>query len=354
MENQEIKVRVFKFETPIIYNKSGKDVLIMDYFDFERINFSLINIFRKDIQERKETYKDTMSIWLDYYNPNYSNEYAIGKIHTVSHGVEAVNIDLKSLKEKARLGKDEGILGASLFLIDKRSGYIYITLDKNNICTKYNINKYFYSAKEYNVFFRDYFKKQNEFALIDGRKRFFTLSVLSPMSLIEQIRKMESIEEIDLYPVKTQTTYGKEGLLYNLKSELSDFLPGLFKTKVSITGINGELTAEKVEQLINYLSQSDKYEQYKLIGKNNDGKPRVFSEDSSTRDILVICDTTVEGWPKQEQFYPKLIEKITNDNQLNVVKALFEDVKVIKAEDVKLVNKKDEEGGEDEQTEKSS
>ncbi|EIN4411815.1 hypothetical protein LO097_000669, partial [Staphylococcus pseudintermedius] len=61
MENQEIKVRVFKFETPIIYNKSGKDVLIMDYFDFERINFSLINIFRKDIQERKETYKDTMS-----------------------------------------------------------------------------------------------------------------------------------------------------------------------------------------------------------------------------------------------------------------------------------------------------
>ncbi|EGQ1731161.1 hypothetical protein [Staphylococcus pseudintermedius] len=68
----------------------------------------------------------------------------------------------------------------------------------------------------------------------------------------------------------------------------------------------------------------------------------------------MICDTTVEGWPKQEQFYPKLIEKITNDNQLNVVKALFEDVKVIKAEDVKLVNKKDEEGGEDEQTEKSS
>lgn len=354
MENQEIKVRVFRIETPIIYTKDEKDELIMDYFDFERINFSLINIFRKNIQDRKQTYKNTMSIWLDYYNPNYSDEYAIGKIHTVSHGVEAVNIDLKSLKEKARLGKDEGILGASLFLIDKKSGYLYITEDKNHICTKNNINKYFYSEKKYNYLFREKYRKYNESAFIDGRKRFFTITVLRPLNLIDQIRNMKSIEEIDLYPVRKQINYIENGVLHKLKSDLAEYLPELFKAKVSITGVNGSLTAEKVEELIDYLSQSDKYEQYKLIGKNNDGKSRVFSDETVTRDTVVMCDTTIEGWPNEQQFYNKLIENIVNDSQFNIEKSPIPDITIIKAEEIQIEEENEEEGGEDELNEKSS
>lgn len=334
MENQNIKVRIFKFDTPIIYKCGENESFIMDHYDFERINFSLLNINTKKIQERKQTYNETSSLWLDYYNQSYSSDFAVGRVHTVSHGVEAVNIDLESLKEKSRLGKDEGILGTSLFLIDKKSGYIYISEDSNSISTKYNINKYFYSAKEKNHYFREAYNQLNDEAHIDGRNRFFTLSLLKPLSLLDQIRNMNSIEELDLYPTRQQGTYKENGLLSKLKNDLSGFMPDLFKAKVSITGINGEITAEKIEELIEYLSQSEKYEQYKLIGKNQYGKTRIFSEDSVTRDLMIVCDTTIEGWPDDEQFFNSVIEKIQDDDQLNIVREIQQNINLVTAEKI--------------------
>ncbi|WP_145455907.1 hypothetical protein [Staphylococcus epidermidis] len=352
MENQQIKVRIFKFDTPIIYKRDEAESIIMDHYDFERINFSLLNIVNKELQDRKETYNKVNSLWLDYYNHNFSNDYAIGKIHTVSHGVEAINIDLESLKEKSRLGKNEGILGTSLFLIDKKSGYLYITQDSNHICTKNNINKYFYISKENNGSFREKYNSKNNNSHIDGKYRFFTLTLLTPTSLLEQIRKMGSIEEVDLYPNKSEESNSENGLLYKIKSDLSDYIPELFKTKVSITGINGEITAEKIEELIVYLSKSEKYNQYKLIGKNQDGKQRVFSEDSITKDITVICDTTIEGWPNESMFFDRVIEKIQNNEELNIIRENMDDVVIVSAED--LISEINREGEESDEGEKSS
>ncbi|WP_271401498.1 hypothetical protein [Salinicoccus roseus] len=346
MERQDIKVRVYKFKTPIIYDDGvNQRRILTDYFDFERINFCLINIVRKEYINRKKTYKESETIWLDTYNPNYSDDYAIGKLYSVSHGVEAVNVDINSLIEKARLGVEEGIQGASLFLIDKQSGYLYITEDKNHICNKYNINNYFYSEKKQKKHFIKEFNEVNDKATIEGRSRFFTLQLLEPIPLIEQLRRMRSVKKIDLYPSEIQNENSNRGLLDSLKADLSDYLPSLFKAKVELSGFQEELTADVLEELIEYLSESDKYEQYKLEGVNEDNVRRVFSSDSVTRDFIIECDTTVEGWPQEEQFYDATINRISEDDQLNIRQEPLSDVINVQAEDVEIR----QEGGEDDQ-----
>lgn len=335
MENQNIKVKVYQITTPVIYDDGiNQRQFLSEYFEFERINFCIQNIARKDYINRKKTYKDSVTIWLDYYNDNYSDHYAIGKLYTVSHGVESINIDTDDLIEKARLGLTEGIQGSSLFLIDKKSGYFYITEDQNRICNKSNVSKYLYSESQENKKYLKKFREKNKEVNIDGYSRFFNLELLEPIPLLDQIKKMKSIKKIDLYPSDIKKGKKNRGIVDSLKTELSTYIPKMFKTKVELSGFEEEPTAEALQDLINYLSQSEKYEKYKLEGINEDNVRRVFSSDTMTRDLFIECDTTVEGWPKDDEFYVNVMKRIEEDDQLNIEKSKIKEMVNITAEEI--------------------
>lgn len=360
MENQDIKVKIFKITTPIIfYEENQQRNILTNFFDFQRINFSLLSIERNELIDRKKTYewkgKNPKTMWLHSYNSSYSDEYAIGKLHTVSHGLEALNYDINQLVERSRLGKDEGILGTSLFLIDKRSGYLYMTEDTNFIANKYNTNLYFNSEKELNKLFIEKFRDSNDVADIDGRQNLFQLGLLKPLPLLDQLKKMKSVKQIELYPsnIRSNSDTNSNGLLYDLKDDLSSYLEGAFRAKVQLNGFENELTAEALESLIEYLSESEKYEEYKFEAVNEDNVRRVFSSDSMTRDFIITCDTTVEGWPKEDEFYDIVSERINDDEHLNIDREGHHQVNQVDAEKI-IESLGDEESGESEKGEKSS
>lgn len=94
--------------------------------------------------------------------------------------------------------------------------------------------------------------------------------------------------------------------------------------------------SEELLNFIKFLQENELYENLKVKGSLNSNIPRVFTPETSTKDIIFDTEKDVNGWGNTDLVFNDLKNIINEDEQLNVIFNTGE----VKAVDIKksLVN----------------
>ncbi|MEX2960049.1 hypothetical protein AB4M74_07120, partial [Staphylococcus pasteuri] len=129
--DKDIKIKIIKITTPIEFNESERNIThVGDFFDFNRFNYCIKEKMKLVEKERLKTYKKTESFYIENYNEDFSQDFAVGNFISLKHGFISDNLNITEFKVTRQNEEDDAIKNKVSFLIDKKSGYFYIVNDE--------------------------------------------------------------------------------------------------------------------------------------------------------------------------------------------------------------------------------
>lgn len=333
--DDRIKFYVYNISTPILrYEESKKDWKYMhNYFNFNIILYNIKSILYKIKVDRIRTYKESKTIVLNDFNEHYNQDFAYGEFLTIAHGYEASSVEIEKLTKTKDFKRNEGILNKVHFFIDKRNGYMYVEHDRNSVLTMSRIQSYFNDKSNKKYYYKKFnFLNNNEFQ-IDTQKSLITINLLEPLDFIEQIRAIKKMKHI-VVPLKIERHKNEsEGVVSELRRKAEDENVGDYEAKIVLENFNFSKMSKELLNFIKFLKANNTFGQLKVKGTINENITRVFTPETSTRDIIFQIEKNINGWADRDEVFRILKELIENDSQLNVVSLTLgvKDVDILKA-----------------------
>lgn len=330
--DQDIKIKIMKITTPIeVFNKKNEQAHVGNYFDFNRFDYCIKEVMKKNETERVKTYKKTETFYLENYNSNFNEEYAVGNFVSLTHGFISNSMNVKNLQITNQISEDEGLKNKVSFMIDKKSGYLYITDDKLNVININRIRNYFFVKKPIRM---KYIKKFNEFnqqAFIDENyNKLYRVELLEPLPFLEKIENLKTVKSIILNPATSkQTASHTKNLIPSMQEDLREYNIGMYETEIKLKNFKNSKLSKEMKSLINYLATSQKYTDVAVEGVTKNELSRKITEDSTTRDFYIKVSVDTNGFPRDQEFFKEIINYITEDTQLNVDNSVYESIKCI-------------------------
>ncbi|HDC6500569.1 TPA: hypothetical protein O8586_001302 [Staphylococcus aureus] len=319
--NDRIKFYVYNVSTPILkYEKTKNDWMYMPtYFNFNILLYSIKSMLYKKKIDRIHTYKESKTIVLNEFYENYNQYFAYGEFLTIAHGYEASSVEIEKLTKTKDFKKNEGILNKVHFFIDKRNGYMYVEHDRNSVLTMHRIQSYF-NDKSNNKY---YYKKfnalnKNEFQ-IDTHRSLININLLEPLDFIQQIKSIKKMKNITI-PLNVESHESEnEGVVSKLKEKAKMKKVGEYDTKIVLDNFNFSKMSKELLNFIKFLKASNSFGELKVTGTINQNITRVFTPETSTRDIIFQVNKNINGWADKNEVYRNLKSAIDNDSQLDIV-----------------------------------
>ncbi|MCJ0965536.1 hypothetical protein [Mammaliicoccus sciuri] len=328
-----LKIKIIKVTTPIQVYKESKETRIEDYFDFNRFNYCIKEIMSKDKLDRKKTYKDTETYFIDSYDENYSDEFAVGNFITTTHGYYSNSIDVEDLRITNELSENEGIENKVLFIIDKKSGYLYIQNDKFNVINISRLRSYFFvKKKERMKFINKYFEINKPSYIDENYNKLYHMELLDPLPFLEKIEDLKTVRSIKVNPVTSKNninTKYKKDLLSRMKKDADEYNIGQYETEIIMNRFNQKDLTHNLKEFIKYIAKDSKYGDVSVEGLTKDDVPRKITEDTHTRDFYIDIELDTNGYPVSQVFNENIIKYINSDKQLNVINSIYDGVKEI-------------------------
>lgn len=312
----EIKIYIYKILTPVIDN-SNNAKLLRDYFDFNIINFCIKTKMTNCRLKRIKTFEKSKTIVLENYNDDNNNEFAYGEFLTISHGVKATSVEIENLTKTKDFTEKEGILNKVKFIIDKNNGNLFIEKDRNSVMNMSRLKQYFDVDKEKKLLYIENFNKIHNNFLLDTKKRLFNLTLLQPLPFIEQLRKIKNVEDIEV-PININVeNKQKTGLVSNLRRRANKNNIGNHKTTIVLSDFDQKKLSEELLKFIEYLIANHAYENPKIRGSIGNNITRVFTPETSTRDMIIDVNVDINGWINMQEMLKVIELNINEDDQLN-------------------------------------
>ncbi|MGW7898373.1 hypothetical protein ACWEZE_01205 [Staphylococcus shinii] len=320
---KKIKFYVYKISTPILEKKKSKKSddfsYISNYFNY---NILLYCIKAKEINTRLKrirTFDKSKTIVLEKFEDKYDENFSFGEFLTIAHGVKATSIEIKKLTKTKDFEENEGIVNKVKFFIDKRNGYIYVEHDRNAVITMKKIQSYFSEMSNRKSYYEEFNKINIPFYQLDTHRRFINTTLLEPLDFIEQIKNIKKIYDIEI-PLNIEG-YQKEknGVLSSLRERANENEVGEHKAKIVLEDFNFKKMSKELLNFIKFLQENELYENLKVKGSLNSNIPRVFTPETSTKDIMFETEKDVSGWANTDLVFNNLKNIINEDEQLNVI-----------------------------------
>ncbi|PTJ84768.1 hypothetical protein BUZ56_11740, partial [Staphylococcus hyicus] len=157
----------------------------------------------------------------------------------------------------------------------------------------------------------------NEFQ-IDTKKSLITINLLEPLDFIEQIRAIKKMKHI-VVPLKIERHKNEnEGVVSELRRKAEDENVGDYEAKIVLDNFNFSKMSKELLNFIKFLKANNTFGQLKVKGTINENITRVFTPETSTRDIIFQIEKNINGWADRDEVFRILKELIENDSQLNV------------------------------------
>lgn len=319
--NDRIKFYVYNISTPILrYEKSKKDWKFMStYFNFNILLYNIKSILYKSKINRIHTYKESKTIVLNEFYENYDQDFAYGEFLTIAHGYEASSVEIVKLTKTKDFKQNEGILNKVHFFIDKRNGYMYVEHDRNSVLTMNRIQSYFndnsnkkYYYQKFNIINKDKFQ-------IDTHRSLITINLLEPLDFIEQIKAIKKMKHI-VVPLNIENHESEnEGVVSKLRRKAEDENVGDYEAKIVLDNFNFSKMSKELLNFIKFLKANNTFGQLKVKGTINENITRVFTPETSTRDIIFQVEKNKNGWADRDEVFRILKVLIDDDSQLKVV-----------------------------------
>lgn len=320
---KKIKFYVYKISTPILEKKQSKNnddfSYLSKYFNYNILLYCIKDKEIKTRLNRIKTFDQSKTIVLEKFEDEYDENFAFGEFLTIAHGFKATSIEIKKLTKTKDFEENEGIVNKVKFFIDKRNGYIYVEQDRNAVITMKKIQIYFTEMSSRRYYYEEFNKINKDSYLLDTRKKFINMTLLEPLDFIEQIKNIKKIYDIEI-PLNIEG-YQKEknGVLSSLRESANENEVGGHKAKIILEDFNFKKMSKELLNFIKFLQNNELYENLKVKGSLNSNIPRVFTPETSTKDIIFDTEKDVSGWANTDLVFNDLQNIINEDEQLNVV-----------------------------------
>lgn len=338
----DIKVYVYQIRTPLLKKDLDNNERYYDkYVDFNIINIIFNYINSLNDEDKIKTYNESKTMKLIHYNKDYSDDFAYGEFKTVEHGEVGRNVDVRSFVTTSEYHENEGREKRVQFLIDKRSGFIYIERDRSRVINLSRLNSYFkvmFPTKDYKNNFNS--SNSNNYNMTD--KNIINFVMLEPIPFIEQLSQITALKSIKTTVDRQIISNQDQGIISTLKSEARERNLGEFNAEIELKHFDRQRLSEEMLSFIQYMIDSQAYDNIKVRGETANEVIRTFSPETITRDIIISCETDIEGNATDQQFYDELNEIINYDTNLRIEHELWDDINYIE------VNGDEEENGDPE------
>ncbi|WP_242291932.1 hypothetical protein [Staphylococcus hominis] len=327
---KDIKIKIMKITTPIEFDEDEKNIAhVGDFFDFNRFNYCIKEKMNLSEKERLKTYKETESFYIENYNEDFSEDFAVGNFISLKHGFISDNLNITEFKVTRQNEKDDAIKNKVSFLIDKKSGYFYIVNDELYVINIEKLRHYFFIKKPKRMKYIKKFNEKNPNAFIDeNNNKLYMIELLEPLPFLEKISKLKTVKNIKIKPSKTIIEDEKDNNIFDeLKQNLDKNKVGEYQTEIKLTKFKNNKLTDELKNFIEYLAKSQKYEDIAVEGNVSNNYSKKITEDSTTRDFYVKNEVDVKGFPKEQQLFQNIQRVIEEEEQLNVDNSQYRDIK---------------------------
>ncbi|CVY54502.1 hypothetical protein PXW92_07580 [Staphylococcus hominis] len=332
---KDIKIKIMKITTPIEFDEDEKNIAhVGDFFDFNRFNYCIKEKMNLSEKERLKTYKETESFYIENYNEDFSEDFAVGNFISLKHGFISDNLNITEFKVTRQNEKDDAIKNKVSFLIDKKSGYFYIVNDELYVINIEKLRHYFFIKKPKRMKYIKKFNEKNPNAFIDeNNNKLYMIELLEPLPFLEKISKLKTVKNIKIKPSKTIIEDEKDNNIFDeLKQNLDKNKVGEYQTEIKLTKFKNNKLTDELKNFIEYLAKSQKYEDIAVEGNVSNNYSKKITEDSTTRDFYVKNEVDVKGFPKEQQLFQNIQRVIEEEEQLNVDNSQYRDIKGVELE----------------------
>ncbi|MGW9778624.1 hypothetical protein [Staphylococcus hominis] len=332
--NKRIKFYVYKIDTPILrYNKAKEDwQYLPTYFNFNILLYNIKNVLFKIRIDRIQTYKNSKIIVLNNFDEDYSINLAYGEFLTIAHGYEASSVEIKKLTKTKDFEENEGILNKVHFFIDKRNGHMYVEHDRNSVLTMNRIRSYFNNNSTRKFYYKEFNKLNENVFQLDTRKSLFTINLLEPIDFIQQLKSIKKMKDITI-PLNIENYKSeKKGIISKLRAKAEKEKVGTHNAKIVLENFDFSKMSEELLNFIKFLKANNTFGELKVKGTIDENITRVFTPETSTRDIVFEANKNINGWASKDEVFTKLKGIIDKDNQLNINSLTLE------AKEINVVN----------------
>ncbi|HDE7837426.1 TPA: hypothetical protein PD154_002735, partial [Staphylococcus aureus] len=276
--------------------------------------------------------KKTESFYIENYNEDFSDDFAVGNFISLKHGFISDNLNITEFKVTRQNEKDDAIKNKVSFLIDKKSGYFYIVNDELHVINFERLRNYFFIKKPKRMKYINKFNEENPNAFIDeNNNKLYMIELLEPLPFLEKISKLTTVKSIKINPSKTIIEDEKDNNIFDdLKQNLDKNNVGEYQTEIKLTKFKNKKLTNELKNFIEYLAKSKKYEDIAVEGNVSNNYPKKITEDSTTRDFYVKNEVDVKGFPKEQQLFQNIQRVIEEEDQLNVDNSQYKEIKGVK------------------------
>ena len=315
--NKDIKIKIIKITTPIEFNENERKIThVGDFFDFNRFNYCIKEKMKLVEKERLKTYKKTESFYIENYNEDFSQDFAVGNFISLKHGFISDNLNITEFKVTRQNEEDDAIKNKVSFLIDKKSGYFYIVNDDLYVISIERLRNYFFIKKPKRMEYINKFNEENPNAFIDeNNNKLYMTELLEPLPFLEKISKLKTVRSIKINPLKTVIDDGNDNNIFaDLKQNLDENNVGEYQTEIKLTKFKNKKLTDELKNFIEYLAKSKKYKDIAVEGNVSNNYPKKITEDSTTRDFYVKNEVDIKGFLKEQQLFQNIQRVIDEEN----------------------------------------
>ncbi|MGF7192865.1 hypothetical protein ABID55_000357 [Staphylococcus pasteuri] len=328
--DKDIKIKIIKITTPIEFNESERNIThVGDFFDFNRFNYCIKEKMKLVEKERLKAYKKTESFYIENYNEDFSQDFAVGNFISLKHGFISDNLNIIEFKVTRQNEEDDAIKNKVSFLIDKKSGYFYIVNDELYVISIERLRNYFFIKKPKRMKYINKFNEENPKAFIDeNNNKLYMTELLEPLPFLEKISKLKTVKSIKINPSKTIIDDEKDNNIFaDLKQNLDKNNVGEYQTEIKLTKFKNKKLTDELKNFIEYLAKSKKYKDIAVEGNVSNNYPKKITEDSTTRDFYVKNEVDIKGFPIEQQLFQNIQSIIEEENQLNIDNSQYRGIK---------------------------
>lgn len=322
----DLKIYVYQLRTPLLKKEiEGKEKYYNKYVDFNIINIVFKYINSLNDSYKVKTYEKSKTMKLIHYNEHYNENFAYGRFKTVEHGEVGKNVDVRNFETISEYDENEGREKIVQFLIDKRSGYLYIERDRSSVINLSRLNSYFkvmFPTKDYKAQFNA--SNDNNVNMTD--RNIINFVMLEPIPFIEQLKQITVLKSVKATVEKETVSNQRSGIISNLKSQALNRNLGEFNAEIELKQFDRQKLSDEMIGFIQYIIDSQSYENIKVKGKTANEVIRTFSPDTFTRDIIISCDVDIEGNATDSQFYDEINNIVDYDIHLRVEHKLWQNI----------------------------
>ncbi|MBF0842294.1 hypothetical protein IR128_11295 [Staphylococcus lentus] len=319
--NKNIKFYIYNISTPIVeikeQKKESKFSYITDYFNYNILHYCIKSKEIKTRLNRIKTFDKSKTIVLEQFSNDYHENFAFGEFLTIAHGVKATSVEIKKLTKTKEFNESEGIVNKVKFFIDKRNGYIYVEHDRNGVLTMKRIQTYFSEMNKRKYYYNEFNNINKPKYQIDTHRRLLDITLLEPLDFIEQIKNIKKLYDIEI-PLNINDYQEDNGVLSSLREKANENKVGEHKAKIILEDFNFKRMSDELLNFIKFLKTQNLYGDLKVKGSINNNVPRVFTAETSTKDIIFETEKDINGWANKDMIFEKLYKIIMEDDQLNV------------------------------------